>query len=73
MRKITIDEVMTMPIEELSRLIDENSFIDENGHETNSIDIDMCGLSIKDIVEKYGCITMEQLSDNIKRKLNNNI
>ena len=70
MKKITIDEFINMPIDELNKMIDDNSHINEDNQETCGINIDMNGLSISDYVEKYDLLTIDQVRKNVMKKLN---
>lgn len=69
MKRITIDEFITMPVRELSKLIDDNSHKIEKSQDTGGIEVDMNGLSISDLVEKYNLLTIDQIRENVMKKL----
>lgn len=70
MKTITIDEFITMSVKELDKLVDSNSQLNESDQKSNSVKIDMKGQSIRDMVEKYNLLSIDQVKKNIKDKLN---
>lgn len=67
MKTITIAEFINMPIDELNRLIDDHP---SNNQNTGGLDIDLNGLSISDYVDKYDLLTINQVRENVMKKLN---
>ena len=61
-----------MPVDELNKLIDDNSHPNEADRDTGGIEVDMEGLRISDLVKKYDLLTIDQVMDNMMKKLDIN-
>ena len=60
-KNLTIDEAMTMPIEQLNKYIDQQEKLLEEG--VISIDdchVDFMGMTDEEIVKKYGLVSMDE-------------
>lgn len=69
-KTITIDEFMSLPQEKRIELLENNESLLAEGAECEAgIDIDMNGKTVMDIVNEYGGEPMEQVLDEISKKL----
>ncbi len=69
MKTISIEEYIEMPIEDLGRLMSSSTSFTDAGHECSGVKVDMHGLLISDLVEKYDLLTIDQVRDRIMTKL----
>lgn len=67
-RTITIDELLEMPISELNHLLEDTEQTEgESGY--RHIDIDMKGMTIEEIAKRNGYRTIDEVFNDIRRKL----
>ena len=70
-RIITIDECMSMTEQEFLSFVEEDEkMLCEGIGDINESNIDFQGMSILDVAQKYGCIPMDEVFTDIRRKLN---
>lgn len=70
---ITIDECMNMSSEEIHEYIvnSQNSINENNNNSTHMCaEIDLVGASASEIAEKYGCIPIDDVFNDIRNKIN---
>ena len=68
-KEITIEEFMTINESELNKLFDDNVKVINENIEDNSIQIDLMGMSIDTIAQKYNYTPIDDAYEKIMIKL----
>lgn len=68
---ITIGEYLDMSISEMEQFLYEDElFLNENEQYRNESNIDLCGMSMEEIIQKYNLTPMSEVFKKVESKFN---